>query len=218
MWPTLLDLGVIRITGFGLSLVVGFVLGSFILWRRLRDDYDGERLLTLWLWLVVAAWVGSGVWAWWNPGLRQPYLAVVVPTLVLWWWSRRNKWSFWELLDAWAPVSLAVVVLAAVGWGPAGSWVALAAVGGVFLAAIVRRWYRRWRWYRSGKVGVEGMAALAWWGVINLVIAKFSIGAVYSLAWMVTAALVVVYLRSGRSLSDDLNRLWQNLQKLTPKR
>ena len=59
MWPVIADLGVFKLTSWGVGLAVSFVLGSFILWRRLREDYDGELLLSLWLWLVVVAWVRS---------------------------------------------------------------------------------------------------------------------------------------------------------------
>ncbi len=209
MWPTLLDLGVIKITVCGSGLVIGFVLGSFGLWRRLRDDYDGEKLLTLWLWLVVTAWVGSGVWVWWDTAWRQLYGALILPVLVLMWWSRRFKWHFWELLDTFAPVTLAVLVLAALGWGPAGALSAVAAGGGVIVTALVRKWYRTWRWYVSGKVGMVGIVAVAWWSVVNLVIANFSLWAVYSLAWIVILALVAIYLRAG---------IWPNPRKLRRKK
>lgn len=181
-----------------------------MLWRRLRGDYDAEQLLTMWLWLVVASWMGSGIWVWWSTSGRQIWGAVAGPLLVLAWWSKRYKWDFWELLDAWGPVGLAVAVLGAGGWGPAGWQVALAAAIGITNVSLVRRWYRRWRWYTSGRVGVAGTVALTWWGIINLVIANFNSWAVYSLGWMVVLALVVIYLRSGRQISQDLASIWPN--------
>lgn len=208
MWPVLLDLGAVRLTVFGLSLAVAFTLGSFMLWRRLRGDYDAEQLLTLWLWLVVAGWVGSGIWVWWNPAGRQIWGAVGAPLLVLAWWSKRYKWDFWELLDTWGPVSLAVAVLGAGGWGPASWRVALASAIGIVITSLMRRFYRRWRWYTSGRTGIAGIVALAWWGIINLVIANFDAWAVYSLGWTAVLALVVIYLRSGRQINRDLAGIW----------
>lgn len=212
MWPVLLDLGVVRVTVFGLSLVVAFALGSFMFWRRLRGDYDGEQLLTMWLWLVVASWMGSGIWAclpagrcggsWQLPG------AVILPFAVMAWWSRWHKWDGWELVDAWGAVSLAVAVLAAAGWGPVSWPVALTSAIGLVVASLVRRWYRRWRWYTSGRMGVTGTIAIAWWGVINLVIANFAAWAVYSLGCTVVLAVVVIYLRSGRQINRDIAFIW----------
>lgn len=210
MWPVLLDLGAVRVTVFGLSLVVAFALGSFMFWRRLRGDYDGEQLLTMWLWLVVASWMGSGIWVWWTAGGRQIWGAIGGSLLVLIWWSKRYKWDGWDLVDAWGAVSLAVAVLAAAGWGPVSWQVALTSAIGLVVASLVRRWYRRWRWYTSGRMGVAGTIAIAWWGVINLVVANFAAWAVYSLGCTVVLAVVIIYLRSGRQINRDIAFIWPN--------
>ena len=196
-------------TVFGVALAVSFVLGSFILWRKLKSEYDGEQLLTLWLWLVVVAWLGSGLWVWWSWQWRQIWGAVALPMLVLLWWSHKYHWHFWELVDSFGPVSLGVCILAASGWGPRGWLVALTATIGVILSVIVGRLYRRWQWYKSGRMGVVGIGSLAWWAVVNLVIANFHQWAVYSLAWVIAMAVVAIYLRSGR----QLNWVWLSLKK-----
>ncbi len=200
MWPVLLDLGAVRVTVFGLALATSFTLGSFVFWRRLREDFDSEQLLTLWLWLVVAAWVGSGVWVWWSTSWRQIWGALLLPLLVMVWWSRHYKWDFWELLDTWGPVSLTSAVLGFGGWGPAGWRAAVVAAMGVVVVSIVRRVYRGWRWYTSGRVGLPGVISLAWWGIINLAIANFNRWAVYSWGWVTVVTAVVIYLRSGRKI------------------
>ncbi len=213
MWPVIADLGIVKVTAWGVGLAISFVLGSFILWRRLHDDYDGEQLLSLWLWLVVVAWLGSGTWAcgWFNvclPPLVGIDGALLAGVGTLWWWSRKYKWSFWELLDVFAPVSLAVTILATLAWGPALWLATLVATLGIILATVLRGIYRDLHWYKSGRTGFVGIVALGWWGVVQLVIANFNVWGLYSLGWIVSLAIVLLYLRAGRKVSDDWSRLW----------
>ncbi len=213
MWPVIADLGLVKITAWGVGLAISFVLGSFILWRRLRDDYDEERLLSLWLWLVVAAWLGSGTWAcgWFNvclPPLAAIDGALILSVLTLGWWSRKYGWNFWELVDVFGPISLAVTILATIAWGPTLWLTTLSATLGVILATLVRSIYRDLRWYTSGRTGFVGLVALGWWGVVQLVIANFDVWGLYSLGWFVTTATVLLYLRAGRKINNDWSRLW----------
>ena len=59
MWPDLYDFWGVKLTVWGLGLAVAFVLGCFIWWHRLREDYSGEDLLSLWLWLVVVIFLSA---------------------------------------------------------------------------------------------------------------------------------------------------------------
>ncbi|MDO8488048.1 MAG: hypothetical protein Q7S31_01905, partial [bacterium] len=185
----------------------------FLLWQKLREDYEPEQLFTLWLWLVVVAWLGSGVWVWWTNNLRQTWGALILPLLFLLYWSRKYKWDFWQVLDVFGPLTLAVITLAALGWGPNLWQIALAGTGGIVATSIVRHFYRRWHWYRSGRSGLVGLVAVLVWGIINLVVANFHLWAVYSMMWMSIVIGVAIYIRSGRQISH----LWPSKNKKVAK-
>lgn len=213
MWPILADLGVVKITAWGLGLALSFVLGSFVLWRILRSDYGGEELLSLWLWIVVLAWIGSGTWAcsWFTiclPPLAAINGALLLTILATVWWGKKKKWDAWELLDTIGPITLAVGALAAIAWGPEKWLVALITCLGIILVALLRGMYRDFHWYKSGRVGFVGIMALGWWGLVQLVLANFDTWGLYSLGWITVSCVTALYIRSGRHLRQDFQFLW----------
>lgn len=210
MWPVLVNLWGIKITWFGISLAVGYLWASFVLWRAMRVDYEQEEILSLTVWLAVLAWLGSGIWAWWWDIKTVGGGLVGMMVGLLWWCRGKKKWDFWEWLDNVAWVSLGVGALGSLGWGPDG-----VISGGMLVVGLgVGKWvwnnYRKFRWYTSGKPGFSGIFALGWWGIV---IAIGRPDGVYWAPWVVIAAMVAIYLRGDRRATSDLKLIWQKIKR-----
>lgn len=109
--------GPLVIPSFGFFMAVGFLLGSFFLWRRLKDDYPEEDLLTLSLVAGLFGLVGARAVSiafgferfGWNvskwlalaktPGLSM-YGALLGVLVGTWLFSKKLSLRFWEVWDA----------------------------------------------------------------------------------------------------------------------
>ncbi len=131
MLPTLVALGPVRISSFGVMAVIAFFLGGFVVWRQGREaHFDEERIFDAILvgvfWGLVGgrlvyglehgAEFGADLLMWVSlagrPGLSL-FGALVAGGISLWWFARRAGWNFWETTDVFMPgVTLAV----GIGW------------------------------------------------------------------------------------------------------
>ena len=157
---------------------LGFFFYLFFSWRRLRDDYTSDRtfsaafviigliilsqilvwyfgLMYLWFWAAVASSVGAFV-------------------LVL----KRFRFKFYESLEAFGVGLLIPYAAAFLAHGIASSrpdslvgFLVVLAVFGLFFFLDKR--YRRFTWYRSGRVGFSGLTVLGFLFLIRAVVALF---------------------------------------------
>lgn len=220
MWPVLLNLGGVKITAFGVVLGLAFIVFSFYIWRSLREDYPEEEILTGSILLVLTGLVASLGWKWWTIGGELVGILAVV-----WLFTRRKKWDPWEWMDIILSGGLWLGAVAAVAWGKSGLDVALIlGIAGVVLL-IVKRTYRSFGWYKSGRRGFVGLVALIAWMIAWILIAKWQTSNVYwgglSLerwlaTWVVIGSVVAIYLRSGRRTTEDIKKftkVWPSKQK-----
>ncbi len=134
MRPILFWWGPLVIPSFGLFLAIGFLTGSFVFWRRLREDYDEDDLLTFYLSLGLFGLLGGrvasvifdfGRFAGHElvlrflslvrfPGLSLygAGIAVILTTIVF---CSRKNWSFWEVWDAMIESALWVISVGSIG-------------------------------------------------------------------------------------------------------
>lgn len=221
MWPAL-ALGGFDISFFGIGLAVGLFLFSFFIWKQGRTDYPEDEILSLTIVLVILGLIGFSLWRWTSVG---GLLLLLLLGLNL--WARKNKWDFWEWLDMLGPLSLKWGILACLSWGLDMIVAAGALFIGVVLVALVKRFYRRFAWYKSGKVGFVGITSVIGWLVAWILIANWQTSNVYwgglrleqwIAIWAIIALATVLYLRGGRKTSQDLkifSKLWpQKAKKL----
>lgn len=179
--------------------IIVFIIADFVLWKKLREEYKDEEILRLTIYIMmfgIAGYYlryyleGSGI-----------LLAVV---LALYLWSKRNKWEFWEILDIVAPI------LMFVWFGVTFMFVAL---GALAVLIFVKGNYRKFRWYKSGKMGLVGLTGILLYGLYEIGVAFSGQSGIYlgSLkisqivsAFIVSYTGVAIYLRSDRKLKEEL--------------
>lgn len=116
MIPTILQLGPLAISTFGLILCLAFFLGSFLLWQKGREEYFDEEalmdgiiltaligLLGARLWYVLLHWSGFGSLLGLldliqNPGFSW-HGALIAGTFAFVLFGRKQKWDFYKLAD-----------------------------------------------------------------------------------------------------------------------
>lgn len=181
---------------------------GFILWRKLRVDYDEERIFTLSAWLVsimTVAGVGGEMvlFRQWGVYLPVSLIAGVAGAVYI---CQKRKWDVWEWLDTLVPMYMGLGLIVALlferWWMVGVSWV----VGGL-VGWWSSKMYRRIRWYPSGKMGFTAMNSLIWWSIAETAVANFAVGRLYwgeltvehlILVGIILVSSVALYLRSGR--------------------
>ncbi|HBC72586.1 MAG: hypothetical protein UX91_C0004G0034 [Candidatus Amesbacteria bacterium GW2011_GWB1_47_19] len=181
----------------------------FGVWRKMRSEYESEKILGMSLRLTVGFAVGAlagarlvwGHWGWWWEG------GAATATGMWWWLCRRREWDFWEWADAIGPWVLA-----------AGTGISLTDAGqrwpnaiifgiGWVISQWVKSKYRTFRWYKSGKPGLVGLFCWMWGWLGGLVVAFPTEGNIYWVglkpeqwlaAWLTAAGAGAVYARAGR--------------------
>jgi len=180
-------------------LTLGFLFTAYVAWKNLKSDYEEEKILSLVSLLGIVGLICGYA-------LLLHEWGVMFPTLmVLGLWCRKYKWNIGEWLDVLVPQGL--LITAALGIWP----LILVYV----CVMILKRHYRKFRWYKSGKPGLVGLAGLAGWGVVRIIIAFWDKGGVY--LWLLTldqwigvlllvTSTVIIYLRSGQKLIWPLKK------------
>ena len=224
MWPGLVRIFGIQVTVFGVVMAGMFWVVSFWLWKKFKGDYEEEKIFMLSILIALAMLLGaySVFWLEYRTAGTSLYGGILGVAASLWMWCRINKWNFWEWADAFGRMGMAMMAVGGLAFGPAGlvrAGVSLIAWGMVW---VVSRNYRHLGWYRSGRLGFTALVSVAGFSVVELIVAFTDLRAVYfggltikqwGAVGVLTTCLVVVYLRGGRKVSEDLNDLWQKLQK-----
>lgn len=236
MQPVLFTIGPLIISPFGFFAALAFILGSYFLWKKLREDYPEEEILTLTIFLGAGAifgarifyylshWylVGFSVWKIFDffgfPGYSF-FGAVLGALLVLIFYSKKKNWDPWVTLDEF--VKIFFLSSSLIGFG---SFLSSGEIFGFaftllsiicFLIFLYLSFnYRRFVWYKSGKPGFAGLTSFAIFVFIYLVLALFLKSGIFweEAGFLVLAlyALGIVYYRSGRNLKDDLKIINKN--------
>ncbi len=120
MYPILLKIGPLTIHTYGVMVALGMGAGLVVLYRLAqKDDLDGEKVLSLALWLILAGVIGARlahvalepgqylarplrILYIWQGGLA--FSGGVIAALALGWWlARRRGLPLLRLMDAAAP-------------------------------------------------------------------------------------------------------------------
>jgi len=138
MLPIIFDIGPVAIRSFGLFLTVGYLLGTFFVWREgKRQGYNEEKLLDLCILILIGALVGARlyfvafhyeafrddflrIFAIWSGGLSF-HGSILGGLLALYLYTKRRKWPFFQVADIIATAATLAFVIGRIGSFLAGT-------------------------------------------------------------------------------------------------
>jgi hypothetical protein len=160
----------------GIFRTIGLVIFMYLLWRDLRDDYGDQKIIN-YAWLAMLGFLFGGRiayglihWGVWNdnwlnwlaiwskPGTNYlgSYIGLV---LVSWLMSSKNQWKFLSLMDDIVKPTLIFTCLLMIDeWVRTNFFIKsfiylILLVFDVFLVNWLKKKYRSFIWYKSGRKG-----------------------------------------------------------------
>lgn len=155
---------------------LGSLLFSFVLWKKLRDDYTNSQIYSFTLFSVLASLLGLWVANTWLPefAFLITFLSFVLSSFLL---LKYLQIKFFEFIDAVSIASLYFYFLLRVGillqqieaegfdLKNISFQVDVAEIILVLISAYLYKFflkrYRQFSWYPSGKIGFAGLATVA---------------------------------------------------------
>lgn len=222
---------------FSLVVVISFLWGAFVFYKKaIESHFDDISVLDAVVYIAFWGFIlGRLAFALlnWNefsgrlsrifflkdfPGLSQ--WGMLAGLLVgLWFLAKRIKAKYIDWLDlvalgfsATLPVFFAGLCLIQFNWIYLGTAIVLSLLFGYFWKAEDE--YRTYSWYRNkrtqAKTGYISGAVLSLYGLLNLiffVIFKGKLIDVLLSVFLIVAGIVLVYIRSGRTLKEDIKNI-----------
>jgi len=196
-------MSIFPITWFSWSLLLATVVSSFSLWRNLKEDYTEEEIFKLTLLVLMAVLFFS-----WFLSVSGAFLGLVFAVVLR---ISKMKKSFWDVLDAFALPMIYFFLIGGIGqllttrnfldlfYPGAGS------VGFLLFPTIKKR-YRTFLWYKSGKTGFLFWTTSFYFFLFLLGLAFFGRTVLYweEFSWglILIICLGAIYWRSERKRID----------------
>lgn len=161
MFPVLFSIGKISVSTFGVFLVLGFVLGVFLVWRLARAwDMDEEKILDLTLLTFIGGLIGARIYFVLtnfsffiasplkiilftkNPGFSF-WGAFLGGWLLLYYLTRKTKWDFLQVADIGIVGFFGALIMADLGcfFAGCGAGIVTRSFLGVSMAGLIgKRW------------------------------------------------------------------------------
>ena len=185
--------------------IIIFIVADFVLWKKMREEYKDDEILRFSIFVLVLGIIGYLLRKYFEGSGIAVF--VVLGTYV---WCKNNKWEFWEIFDVLTPVAVFV-------WF--GITFEFFALGVLFLLVIIKSNYRKFLWYKSGKMGLVGLSGILMYSLYEIGVAFLGQSGIYwgglkisqiVSAFIVSYAGVAIYLRSDRKLKEELWRSRKN--------
>ncbi len=155
--------------------IVGILLFFFLFWRKLKEDYDSSRIFTFALFVALGVIIFSFIsqkvlpqWWFWADCLGAT-LGFVLGRL-------RFKFRFFENLEAvtigllpWLSVIFLQDAILNSSWSSLIAFVVLLVI--IAFYVFLDTHYKKFTWYKSGKVGFSGLTTLGVFFLIRTAVA-----------------------------------------------
>jgi len=239
MFPTVLQIGPLAISFFGITTAIGFFFGSFLVWKKSKEEhFDQEKIMDMILLVTLIAFLaartlyvflhwsalGSNLLSWFDfvykPGFSW-YGAFLGGIMALKIFCQKQKWDFYQMADFSCFGLVLGTIFVSLGSGKLYEL--------IFDLIILRllyyfdREYRTYSWYKNKR----GEAAPGFLFLVFL--SLFSLGKLivaflnpYRLYWdwwqsvnlaLAIISLIILYFRSGKSLKEVFLFWQKNLNK-----
>jgi hypothetical protein len=233
MVPILFTLGPLVISPLTLLVPFAFMVASYLLWRDLREDYSEEEIIRLTIYLALAFLLGArlihvlyhlsdfqfSLVKWFLVG-RYPGFSFMGGFLAslgfLFFWSKKKDWDFWQLGEVVVPAGFLVTALVGMGLFLTGGEIvflgeAVLAFLLLFFSRFLRKKYRTFVWYKSGKLGFVSCFSLSLFMLGKLLLEILDRGSLYweslFLVGITIACWLMIYQRSGRDPKEDFGKI-----------
>jgi len=155
--------------------IVGILLFFFLFWRKLKEDYDSSRIFTSALFVALGVIIFSFIsqkvlpqWWFWADCLGAT-LGFVLGRL-------KFKFRFFENLEAvtigllpWLSVIFLQDAILNAGWSSLIAFIVLLVI--IAFYVFLDTHYKKFTWYKSGKVGFSGLTTLGVFFLIRTAVA-----------------------------------------------
>lgn len=183
---------------------------SFVLWKKLREDYENDKIFKFTIYIFVGLVIG-----WWIAVVFAPkfsfWITVFTPFLAGSYVHRQLGLKFFETIDAFAPSWFSFLFFSYSGLLLAhllrledlnikySTWFVFAEVlltiGSIVFYKYALARYRKFSWYPSGKVGFAGLTSLAGYfmirSLINFIASIFSATQFFKISSVIVSVEVV---------------------------
>jgi hypothetical protein len=161
-----------------LFVILGNFVFLYVFWKRLKEDYSSGQIFTCAFYILVGLIIANILanrffpnwWFWLSIlGLSIGLLAGVV----------RFKLRFMESLEALVISSLPSMFLLylggiiLIGYEPELLFGALFVIGLIILFVVFNKYYKRFTWYRSGRIGFSGLTIMGTFFLVRAAVAVY---------------------------------------------
>ncbi len=233
MVPVIFSLGPITISPLTILIPVAFLFASFFLWQSLKEDYPGEEVISLTIYLTLVFLIGARIihillffqefrfslikWLLINHYPGFSFLGgFLASSAFLIFWAKKKNWDFWELAEVIVPAWFLVAFLVGIGLYLVSAKIIFLAESFLafllfFLSHYLKRKYRSFTWYKSGKLGFVGCLTTSFYMIGKFLLEIYNHSGLYwegIFLWgLAIACWVFIYLRSGRKPREDLGKI-----------
>lgn len=215
------------------------VLASFFFWRELKEDISNEEIFKATLLILFFSFCFSKLFyilfrldelgfslkpmlSFFSLSGLSFFGAFSGAVLALAWYFQRLKRSIWEGLDALSLPLLLFVSLLGIGSflskGEPEKLIFLGVgISGFIVLKLIKKKYRSFSWYKSGKTGFMFWSTVLWVFTLSLVL-DFVLGVTLyweELFWfaLVLFSVGVIFYRSERDIKEDFRNLIKRRRK-----
>ena len=163
------------ILGFLLSFLSVFVF-SFVLWRKLKEDYPNDKIFLLTAGLVFTMVVGN--WVTWSLPIFSFWISLFLAVLAGVYLVKKLDLRLFEVIDSVTPAWFWFLML-----GNFTGFLSTRALGALVESAMAgvatlsfmffNARYRNFPWYPSGKVGFAGLASLGVYCLLRAILGTY---------------------------------------------
>ncbi len=235
-WPVLLDLGTVKIYSSGLFAVLSFLWGIFVVSKKAREEhlslatvYDSGVISLLAVVVIMRAAFFLGLR---NASIEIGLIGGVLTGATF--LSFREERKLFDVLDLMVLGGILALAWEYLGFFWSGAARIFLYIGNFgfaidrflllalyFLTGFLILWrletiYRTFMWYRAGKSSAKSGfvvgTALFLVGLRFLILPGSLVGVVFG--WvMVVGSIILIYLRSGRKIGNDLRQSYKSLRR-----
>lgn len=229
------SLGSITVTPLFWSLLIAFIVSSFSIWRRLKEDFKDSEIFETTLMAVFVALLLSRLlfiifnfpqfglsfvnWLALNVGqnfsLAGAFLGAILSVNRKMTLLNKNKW---EVLDALVLPFFYFLLLGGIGnflktWNLFSLAYVVIGLIGIVSFRFLKKSYRSFGWYKSGKTGFLISIYCLFLSLSLLVLAFFQSDSLYLNRLLLTVLFLfsfgLLYYRSEREIKEDISGLWK---------